>query len=70
MGFRFSDLRFRVSEKSTGICIRRTWFLSNLRRSIRKEARLNHESLLGGSWDLVTRVIIKVTILITIYNPT
>ena len=26
--------------------------------------------LLGGSWDLVTRVIIKVTVLITTYNPT
>ena len=26
--------------------------------------------LLGGSWDLVTRVIIKVTILIITYNPT
>ena len=25
--------------------------------------------LLGGSWDLVTRVIIKVTTLITTYNP-
>ena len=26
--------------------------------------------LLRGSWDLVTRVIIKVTILIITYNPT
>ena len=26
-------------------------------------------SLLGGSWDLVTRVIIRVTLLITTYNP-
>ena len=26
--------------------------------------------LLGGSWDLVTRVIIKVTVLISTYNPT
>ena len=25
---------------------------------------------LGGSWDLVTRVIIKVTVRITTYNPT
>ena len=25
--------------------------------------------ILRGSWDLVTRVIIKVTILITTYNP-
>ena len=25
--------------------------------------------LLRGSWDLVTRVIIKVTIVITTYNP-
>ena len=27
------------------------------------------EGLLGGSWDLVTRVISKVTVLITTYNP-
>ena len=26
-------------------------------------------ALLGGSWDLVTRVIIKVTMLISTYNP-
>ena len=26
-------------------------------------------SLLKGSWDLVTRVIVRVTILITTYNP-
>ena len=26
--------------------------------------------VLRGSWDLVTRVIIKVTVLITTYNPT
>ena len=26
--------------------------------------------ILGGSWDLVTRVIIKVTVLIITYNPT
>ena len=27
------------------------------------------EIVLGGSWDLVTRVINKVTIVITTYNP-
>ena len=28
------------------------------------------QALVGGSWDLVTRVIIKATILIITYNPT
>ena len=31
--------------------------------------RLAKPSLLRGSWDLVTRVISKVTILIATYNP-
>ena len=38
----------------------------NLMRSPRK---VGFWVLLKGSWDLVTRVIIKVTILIFTYNP-
>ena len=34
------------------------------------EGSWGSKSLLRGSWDLVTRVIIKVTILIITYNPT
>ena len=30
---------------------------------------LRVQRVLKGSWDLVTRVIIKVTLLITTYNP-
>ena len=31
---------------------------------------MGKKTALRGSWDLVTRVIIKVAILITTYNPT
>ena len=34
------------------------------------KAREPYNTLLRGSWDLVTRVITKVTILIITYNPT
>ena len=30
---------------------------------------LGKQMVLGGSWDLVTRVIYKITILISTYNP-
>ena len=33
------------------------------------QARDSLDSLLKGSWDLVTRVMMRVTILITTYNP-
>ena len=35
-----------------------------------RQAPVFSKRLLRGSWDLVTRVIIKVTILIITYNPT
>ena len=34
-----------------------------------KKPGMLHVDVLKGSWDLVTRVIIRVTILITTYNP-
>ena len=34
-----------------------------------EDSELRQGGLLGGSWDLVTRAIIKVTTLITTYNP-
>ena len=53
----------RFSEHSGGShCAQRVLGLAGLGPEI-----LN---LLRGSWDLVTRVIIKVTILIITYNPT
>ena len=41
-----------------------------LRVPARVPFRCSIRNLLGGSWDLVARVIIKVTILIITYNPT
>ena len=40
------------------------------RREVGSGVIPHKEPLLKGSWDLVTRVIIKVTILIITYNPT
>ena len=39
-------------------------------REFRELQEFRVYDILGGSWDLVTRVISKVTILIITYNPT
>ena len=71
MGFRALGFRAVFWVRALQFWVLALWVLvvwSSMPEDVPHSYRLHY--LLGGSWDLVTRVIIKVTILISTYNPT
>ena len=69
LGFRVLGLGFRVSERARcHCCLQYLQCISRAFNAVSNAPSGYHCLLAKGSWDLVTRLIIKVTILIVTYN--